>query len=654
MRDPDRGDRIFQFLILAMLGFAAAAIYIPVQNARVAGEIERASRFELAFVAEETKLNLAAFNQDVARYIREPGAARAAAVRNDLAILIGRAKDFRHGDFGAFVAGAAKPRMEAADFEEKLNLLKPLIAGLDQGDNAVKAADLGEALERPVWLLASHALLANSESAADRQKQLRDQQLETLALTLGLLATSCGLIAMLRTQNRFVRITHMKQIEATKKYAFLANHDVLTGLPNRGHFAQKLAQALANLGAPGREAALLTIDLDRFKTINDTLGHGAGDALLVAVARRLADLAEAQSGSFVARIGGDEFLVLVEGEDIERRAASISDAIVGALGQPYMLGGRPTIVNASIGIAIAPRHGVEPSEIIYKSDTALQCAKNAGRGVARVFDEEMSRERRERLMLESALAQSVENDALEPLYQPIVDLSSGAVVAVEAIAHWRHPTHGVAPLGALLSTVEQTGLGATLERKMLERICRDAVAIPAHIRVAVNLSPAQFLRGNVVDVLREALSQSGLAASRLELEIAEGVMLADENRMSEVLNALQDLGLTLTLDNFGAVCAGLAHLQHCRFDKLKIDRSLIAEGDYNQQRFEMVQTIAKCGRALGVKVAAEGIDTSEQARFAQLAGCGRAQGRYFADPMPLSDIMHYQPGESCDSLRKIA
>jgi hypothetical protein len=177
MRDPDRGDRIFQFLILAMLGFAAAAIYIPVQNARVAGEIERASRFELAFVAEETKLNLAAFNQDVARYIREPGAARAAAVRNDLAILIGRAKDFRHGDFGAFVAGAAKPRMEAADFEEKLNLLKPLIAGLDQGDNAVKAADLGEALERPVWLLASHALLANSESAADRQKQLRDQQL---------------------------------------------------------------------------------------------------------------------------------------------------------------------------------------------------------------------------------------------------------------------------------------------------------------------------------------------------------------------------------------------------------------------------------------------------------------------------------------------
>ena len=654
MRGPKKINRIYLLLVLIMIEFAAAAIYIPIEHVRVAAGIERASRFELAFVAQEAKVDLALFNQDIARYLRERTAARADSARAAFAVLAERGEDFRRGDFGGFVAGATTPRMEVDFFDQTIALLEPLVANLDEGDQAIKAAELGEKLESAVQLLASHALVANREVAASRQEQLRDQQFETVALNVGLLLTSCCLIAMLGRQNRSMRLMHEKQIEATKKYEFLANHDGLTGLPNRAHFRQMLAQALSKLSEPGREVALLSIDLDRFKMINDTLGHAAGDALLICVAQRLADVTKTEPGAFGARLGGDEFLMIAEGEATGNRVTEMAEAVLAALSQPYLLDGRSVVVRASVGIAMAPRDGRQADEIIRRSDVALSCAKNGGRGVARLFDEEMDRQNRERMALEIDLAESIERDEFEPHYQPIIEFVTGEIIGVEALARWRHGRLGLASPGAFMAVAEETGLIAAIGRRMLELACRDACSMPAHIHVAVNLSPVQFLRGDIVETVERALTRSGLSPSRLELEIAEGVMLADESKTFEVIGRLRALGVRIALDDFGTGYASLSHLQRYGFDKLKIDPCFIREIDRAPQGFEIVQSIVALGRALGMTIVAEGVETAEQSRMAWLAGCGYGQGFLYGRPMPANDLSNHCGWDDRRPAREIA
>jgi diguanylate cyclase (GGDEF)-like protein len=641
MRGSKKVDWIFLLLVLIMVEFAAAAIYIPIQHMRVAAGIERASRFELAFVAQEARVDLASLNQDVTRYLQERNGDRAASVRADYAAMAERGKDFRRGDFGAFVAGAPELRTEADSFDQTIILLEPLVANLEDGDNAARAAEIAGRLESSVQTLASRALVANSEIAAGRQRQLRDQQFEIVALNIGLLLTSCGLIAILGRQNRFTRQMHEKQIEATKRYEFLANHDGLTGLPNRAHFRQTLAQALSRLNEPGREVALLSIDLDRFKMINDTLGHAAGDALLVSVAQRLAAVTKDEPSAFVGRLGGDEFLMFVEGEAIGARALGLAEDVLSALGRPFLLDGRSVVVRGSIGIAMAPRDGRNADEIARRSDVALNCAKSGGRGVARLFDEEMDRENRERLALEIDLAESIERDEFEPHYQPIVEFATGEVIGVEALARWRHGRRGLTPPGVFMAVAEETGLIAVIGRRMLELACQDAFSMPAHIHVAVNLSPVQFLRGDIVQTVERALARSGLAPSRLELEIAEGVMLADESKTFEVIGRLRALGVRIALDDFGTGYASLSHLRRYGFDKLKIDPSFIREIDRAPQGFEIMQSIVALGRALGMSVIAEGVETAEQSRMAWLAGCGYGQGYLFGRAMPANDLNNH-------------
>jgi diguanylate cyclase (GGDEF)-like protein len=643
MREPKKVDWIFLLLVLIMIEFAAAAIYIPIQHVQVAAGIARASRFELALVAQQARVDLASFNRDIARYLQERTEQRAESVRADYSALAERAKDFRHGDFADFVAGAAKIGMDVDSFDQSTALLEPLVASLADGDNAAKTAEFGAKLDIDVQILASEALAANIETIANRQTRLRNQQFETVALNVGLLLTSCGLIGMLGRQNRFVRQMHQRQIEATKKYEFLAKHDGLTGLPNRAQFRQMLTQALSRLEeSAGCEIALFCIDLDRFKAINDTLGHAAGDALLVSVAQRLANVTKTEPGTFAARLGGDEFLMALEGQSVSLRAMGVADAILGALAEPHSLDGRSVAVRASIGVAIGPRDGRQADDqaddIVRSSDVALRCAKAAGRGIARLFNEDMDRENRERLALEIDLAESIERDEFEPHYQPIVEFSTGEIIGVEALARWRRGRLGLAPPDVFMAVAEQTGLIAIIGGRMLELACRDAVSMPAHIHVAVNMSPVQFLRGDIVETVERALAGSGLAPARLELEIAEAVMLADESKTSEVIGRLRALGVRIVLDDFGTSYSSLSHLRRYDFDKLKIDASFIREIDRAPQGFEIVQSIVALGRALGMTIVAEGIETAEQSRMAWLAGCGFGQGFLFGRAVAANNL----------------
>ena len=654
MRGSQKVDWIFLLLVLIMIEFAAATIYLPIQHMRVAAGIEQASRFELAFVAQEARVDLATLNQDVARYLQEPNADRARSIGADYAALVERGRDFRRGDFGAFVEAAADARTAADFFDSTLMRLGPLVADLDRGDNAARAAEISSGLDASVQTLAARALVANREIAADRQRQLRDQQFEMIALHIGLLLTSCGLIAILGRQNRFMRQMHKKQIEATKRYEFLANHDVLTGLPNRAHFRQMLATALSRLNEPGREVALLSIDLDRFKMINDTLGHAAGDALLVSVAQRLAAVTKDEPKAVAGRLGGDEFLMFVEGETTSARALGLAEDVLSALARPYLLDGRSVVVGGSIGIAMAPRDERNADEIVRRSDVALNCAKSGGRGVARLFDEEMDRENSERLALEIDLAESIGRDEFEPHYQPIVEFATGEVIGVEALARWRHSRRGLTPPGVFMAVAEETGLIAAIGRRVLELACRDAFSMPAHIHIAVNLSPVQFLRGDIVETVERALARSGLAPSRLELEIAECVMLADESKTLEVIGRLRALGVRIALDDFGTGYASLSHLRRYGFDKLKIDPSFIREIDRAPQGFEIIQSIVALGRALGMSVIAEGIETAEQSRMVWLAGCSYGQGFLFGRAMPANDLTEHCGWNNSRPAREIA
>jgi predicted signal transduction protein with EAL and GGDEF domain len=312
------------------------------------------------------------------------------------------------------------------------------------------------------------------------------------------------------------------------------------------------------------------------------------------------------------------------------------------------------VVGGSIGIAMAPRDERNADEIVRRSDVALNCAKSSGRGVARLFDEEMDRENSERLALEIDLAESIGRDEFEPHYQPIVEFATGEVIGVEALARWRHSRRGLTPPGVFMAVAEETGLIAAIGRRMLELACRDAFSMPAHIYIAVNLSPVQFLRGDIVETVERALARSGLAPSRLELEIAECVMLADESKTFEVIGRLRALGVRIALDDFGTGYASLSHLRRYGFDKLKIDPSFIREIDRAPQGFEIIQSIVALGRALGMSVIAEGIETAEQSRMVWLAGCSYGQGFLFGRAMPANDLTEHCGWNNSRPAREIA
>jgi diguanylate cyclase (GGDEF)-like protein len=418
----------------------------------------------------------------------------------------------------------------------------------------------------------------------------------------------------------------------------LAHFDALTGLANRNLFKERLDATLAKHRHLCTEFAVLLLDLDRFKTVNDTLGHQAGDRLLKGVAGRIK--AACREDDIAARLGGDEFAVIAMPRDGDLRhgAENLAQRLIEAISAPDEIDGRPVVVGCSIGIALVPAHGERIDEILRNADLALYRSKSEGRNCFQVYSEQMKAEADRRSALEIDLREAIWGDQLEVLYQPVVDIVSRRAVSVEALARWTHPTRGPISPTEFIPVAEQTGLIVELGNWIMLQACHDAMQMPAHIKVAINLSPVQFAKSNIVEWASYALADSGLPAKRLEFEITEGVLLEETERNLNSLRELKHIGISIALDDFGIGYSSLAYLTKFPFDKVKIDKSFIDALDRTETS-AVISSIVELAKSLNLAIIAEGIETEDQRKRVRSLGIKFGQGFLFVEPVPLHRLM---------------
>ena len=423
---------------------------------------------------------------------------------------------------------------------------------------------------------------------------------------------------------------------AERRLQDMAHRDPLTRLANRTHFRERLGKALSAAAAGEQVTALFWLDLDRFKTINDALGHPIGDALLCQVAARLKhSLGE---GNTVARLGGDEFALIQTDCSGEEEASRLAEKLIKVLAVPFDVEGHHVVIGVSIGIVFAPRDGQGVDDLLKKADIALYRAKDSGRSTYRFFKPDMEARSVVRHSLEEDLRLAINNGKLRLHYQPQVSLTSGRIVGFEALLRWYHPRFGHMPPHEVVGLAEETGLIMPLGFWALKQATVDATTWPEDVSVSVNISAVQFRHTNLVDLVGDALNMSGLAPDRLDLEITESILMEDGRNTVNKLRKLRRLGIHLAMDDFGTGYSSLNRLRHLPFDRLKVDRSFVSELGGNREDAAIVHAIITLGKSLGMQVIAEGVETDAQ--LAQLHGenCDIGQGYYFGRPVPASEI----------------
>ncbi|MEK9280567.1 MULTISPECIES: EAL domain-containing protein [unclassified Bradyrhizobium] len=430
-------------------------------------------------------------------------------------------------------------------------------------------------------------------------------------------------------------VTEQRRSEA--KITHMAQHDALTDLPNRVLLRERMEHALAVTRNGGLDLAVLMLDLDRFKEVNDTLGHPAGDTLLRAVAARLRECTT--DTTLIARLGGDEFAVIDYVTNPAVEAAALAENIRKVLCEPFDLGDHRVTVGTSIGIAIAPRDGTDSDMIMKSADLALYSAKSGGRGAYRFFEPELDQLMHARRNLERDMRAALAGREFELHYQPYVNAVTGETSGFEALLRWHHPQRGLVMPSDFIPLAEETGLIVPLGEWVLRTACGEAAKWPAHLKIAINLSPAQFRSKELVPVVLGALANSGLAPHRLELEVTETVIMHDSEAVFAALGQLRELGVRIALDDFGTGYSSLSFLQKFPFDKVKIDRSFVNElCSTRQEASHLAKAVVRFAVSLGKTTTAEGVETQEQLDILREEGCAETQGYYFSRPMPASRI----------------
>ncbi|MBK5961723.1 diguanylate cyclase [Rhodoplanes elegans] len=424
---------------------------------------------------------------------------------------------------------------------------------------------------------------------------------------------------------------------AAWRIAHMARHDALTDLANRLLFSERMDEAFTRLRDTGEGFALFIFDLDLFKAVNDSLGHPVGDALLKAVAERLRK--HVPEDCTVGRLGGDEFAILMPGGDDRRGAAAqLAHTLLDVVGAPYDVDGSRIGIGISAGIALAPEDGDDTSTLLKNADLALYRAKAAGRHCVRFFEMEMDAQARMQHVLEIDLRNALARGELDVHYQVIVDVGTRMPCGVEALVRWQHPVFGPLSPDRFIPIAEDTGMIIAIGEWILRRACTDAMAWPAHIKVAVNLSPVQFRDPGLVPTVRAILATAGLPPSRLEIEITESVLLQKNAVITGMLTELAGLGINIVLDDFGVGYSSLSYLRQFPFSKIKIDRGFVSEMTQRTDCATIVSAVTGLAHALDMQTTAEGVETWEQFRLVQAAGCSQAQGYLFSKPQPADRI----------------
>ena len=423
-----------------------------------------------------------------------------------------------------------------------------------------------------------------------------------------------------------------------ERIAFLAQHDLLTGLANRALFAERLDDAAKRLARHGTTFTVLMLDLDKFKQVNDTLGHPAGDRLLVEVAQRLKS--SLRDTDVLARLGGDEFAIIQENEKSQNEGAmALALRIIGLIEQPFDIDGHRVNVGTSIGIAFAPEHGADAEALLHKADVALYAAKSGGRNDFRVFQPELTAAADIQRSMESELRDAIARNEFELHYQPIVDARTRRVCGAEAFVRWRHPSRGLLGPDQFLPLAETTGLMLPLGEWILQQACQDAATWPEHISLAVNISVVQFSKGNLFDIILCALVDSGLSPARLELEIADTALLGKDHAGNLLaIRQLKNLGISLALDNCGAGYSSPSYLADFPFDKIKIDKSVAQGFATRRDCAAVVASVLALAHGLEIATVAKGIESNAQYEALLAAGVDFAQGYLFGRPVRHSEL----------------
>ncbi len=428
-------------------------------------------------------------------------------------------------------------------------------------------------------------------------------------------------------------ITEQRRAEA--RIVHMALHDTLTGLPNRVLLNERLEQALTRVRR-GEVVAVHMIDLDYFKSVNDTLGHPAGDRLLKIVTERLRALV--RETDTVARMGGDEFAVVQVAIAQPADATSLAHRIIEVVSKPYDIEGQQVMIGTSVGIAMGPADGLSPEALIGNADLALYRAKGDGRGTVCFFEPEMDALMQAGRAMEYDLRRALAAGEFELHYQPFINLDSNDICGFEAFLRWRHPKNGMVQPGAFIPLAEKMGSINPLGEWVIRHACATAATWPEPLKVAVNVSPVQFRSPGLAEIVVSALDASGLAPERLELEVTELVLLGDSEATRSVLSGLRELGVRIAMDNFGTGYSSLSHLQSFPFDKIKIHRSFVTGMAVDPGSLNLVRAVTAMAHGLGMATSAEGVETAEQLEIVRAEGCTEVQGFLFSPPARADEI----------------
>ncbi len=431
-----------------------------------------------------------------------------------------------------------------------------------------------------------------------------------------------------------VDITERRKAEA--RIAYMAHHDGLTNLPNRELYQDRLKQVLEQSQSENRRVAVLCVDLDLFKNVNDSFGHPIGDRLLRLVADRLRS--QVRGNNLVARLGGDEFAIILGSDVSPNEASDFAARLIKILSASYDIDGIEAVIGASIGIALSPGDGDTSEELMRNADMALYRAKSDGGGVHHFFEREMDRQAQKRRDMEVDLRRAFANGEFEVHYQPLVDIAADRISGFESLLRWRHPEKGMISPADFIPVAEDIGLIVSLGEWVLRQACTEAVKWPEDIKVAVNLSPVQFRSRNLVQIVISALAHSGLSPKRLELEITESLFLAETEANLAILHQLRELGVSISMDDFGTGYSSLSYLRSFPFDKIKIDRSFVKDLAERSDCVAIVRAISGLGRSLNITTTAEGVETIDQLDWLRAEGCNEVQGFLFSPARPAAEV----------------
>lgn len=629
-------------LIVTTLCFAAAASYMSFLIFERQESLSKVSHYDLAWSAGQGVNEFLRFYQRMTVLAQsDDDGGKPADLELRYQILKGRLAVFQSPNFQAFVNESAERQAAMLRFSVVMDELDRLDIGTTTPADARRITGLIAPLETHLIGLASEAAQFSSDKISEFEHELRDLHRNFSITALGFFICGLTFIALLGWHNGLLSKTqrHLKQANselqsATDSLARMARHDLLTGLPNRLLFREHINEMLASAGDGPEAVAVMCLDLDNFKNINDTMGHPIGDALLSEVAGRLTELIGAKG--IVARFGGDEFVIALRQDEVQ--AAMLAEKLVTAVGRPYELEGHLISVGVSVGVAMADMASSDPETLFRNADQALYRAKDDGRGTFRFYAPDMDAELQRKQIVDFELrAADIEND-FDLLFQPLFDLHTKNLTCIEALLRWPNRSLGDIVPDEFISLAEDNGLIVPLGEWVLRKACHFGVTLPEQVSIAVNLSAVQFRRSDILATVQAVLAETGLPPTRLELEITETLLLDDSQQINSTLKALRNIGVRISVDDFGTGFSSLAYLRKFTVDKLKIDRSFISDIVHNAEHIAIVQAIVGLANALGLKSVAEGVESEDQLMLVRASGCDEAQGYLFGPPVSKSEI----------------